>query len=179
MSGETDGTLRRSGPVWRFGDDVGVEAISPLRYMLTPDGRGRACLQSVSPEFAAAHKAGDLLLAHRMFGHGPGHDHAVLALREAGIIGVLAVSFAPQFFRHAVGHGLPVARCDPELVIGLTGTYLEVDFGGGTATDPVTGATWRIDVPGGPARTVLRAGALVPYLRGRLTHAAEPGRHDR
>ena len=105
----------RTGRVWRFGDAVSIEAISPLRYMLSPQGRGRAFLAQLDAAFAAAEKDGDLIVAGRMFGHGPGHDHAVLAIKEAGIAGVVATSFAPQFFRHAIGHGLLVARCPAQL----------------------------------------------------------------
>jgi 3-isopropylmalate/(R)-2-methylmalate dehydratase small subunit len=161
----------RSGRVWRFGDAVSVEAISPLRYMLAPRGRGRACLKSVDPDFAAADKDGDLILAGRMFGHGPGHDHAILAIKEAGVAGVLATSFAPQFFRHAVGHGLLVARCPHELASSFTGPDLEVDFDRGNARDPVSGASWDVEVPAGPAQDIVAAGGLVPFLRGRLKEA--------
>lgn len=68
----------------------------PLRYMLSPEGRGRDCLELIDPDFAAAEKSGDLIVAGALFGHGhsPGHDHAVLAIREAGIARVVARSFA-------------------------------------------------------------------------------------
>jgi 3-isopropylmalate dehydratase small subunit len=157
-----------SGRVWRFGDSVGIESISPLRYVLSPRGRGGACLASVDPEFAAEEKNGDLIVAGTMFGIGPGHDHAVLAIKESGVFGVVASSFAPQFLPHAVGHGRPVARVAPGLAEEMSGTSLEVDFRGGRAEDPVTGQTWDLPVPGGPAREIIDAGGLVPYLRARL-----------
>lgn len=164
----------RTGRVWHFGDAVSIEAISPLRYMLSPQGRGRACLAQLDPAFAAAEKDGDLIVAGRMFGHGPGHDHAVLAIKEAGIAGVVATSFAPQFFRHAIGHGLLVARCPaplPEFYAGPeppAGAELRVDFLAGSAVDGGTGRRWDVDVPGGPARDIVAAGGLVPFLRDRL-----------
>jgi 3-isopropylmalate/(R)-2-methylmalate dehydratase small subunit len=157
----------RTGRAWRFGDDVSIEAISPLRFMLAPEGRGRACMRSLRHDFAAAEKDGDLIVAGRMFGHGPGHDHAILAIREAGIAGVVATSFAPQFFRHAIGHGLLVAQC-PQAADIAEGDELMVDFGVGRCTDVTTGVTYTAQVPEGPARDIVAAGGLVPFLRATL-----------
>lgn len=161
------------GRAWRFGDDISVEAISPLRYMLSPRGRGRACLRSVDRAFADSDKKGDLLIAGRMFGHGPGHDHAVLALLESGIAGVVAVSFAPQFYRHCVGHGLLVAAGAPQQLLDQELGTIEVDFLGGTVRDLDDDQVWSVSVPSGPAHDVVAAGGLLPYLRGCLpgTHA--------
>jgi 3-isopropylmalate/(R)-2-methylmalate dehydratase small subunit len=158
----------RTGRVWRFGHDVSIEEISPLRYMLAPEGRGRSCLKRLDPEFAAARKDGDLLAAGRMFGHGPGHDHAILALREAGVAGVVAQSFAPQFFRHAIGHGLLVAQCPDILDLVTAGDQLSVDFDAGHGRNVTTGVGFTGQVPQGPAREIIAAGGLVPFLRARL-----------
>lgn len=162
----------RTGRTWCFGNDVSIEEISPLRYMSAPEGRGRACLKRLDPSFAAADKDGDLLVAGRMLGHGPGHDHAVLALREAGVAGVVAASFAPQFFRHAVGHGLCVAQCLEVLDLVSPGDRLRVDFATGSCRNLTRGVDFSASVPEGPARAVLAAGGLVPYLRAQLS--AEP-----
>jgi 3-isopropylmalate/(R)-2-methylmalate dehydratase small subunit len=155
----------RRGRVWAFGDDVGIEAISPLRYMLSPEGRGRHCLEFVDRAFAAADKDGDLIVAGRLFGHGPGHDHSILAIKEAGIAGVIAASFAPQFFRHAVGHGLLVVTAPGAPQAIAAGDDVEVDFETGEITDLANGSRLRGTVPEGPAREVVAAGGLIPFIR--------------
>lgn len=164
--------MNREGIAWCFGDAIGVDAISPLRFMLDPRGRGERCLEMVDPTFAAASKEGDLLVAGEMFGHGPGHDHSVLALREAGIAGVIARGFAPQFFRHAVGHGLLVAESPRILDEVQPGDRLRFDFAIGEGTNLRSGARIVARVPTGPAHAILAAGGLVPYLRARLEGAA-------
>jgi 3-isopropylmalate/(R)-2-methylmalate dehydratase small subunit len=158
----------RTGRTWRFGDHVSIEQISPLRFMLAPKGRGRACMKSLRPDFAEAEKEGDLIVAGRMFGHGPGHDHAILAIREAGVVGVVATSFAPQFFRHAIGHGLLVAQCSQAVDIAADGDVVSVDFNAGRGRNTTTGVEFTADVPAGPARDIIAAGGLVPFLRARL-----------
>jgi 3-isopropylmalate/(R)-2-methylmalate dehydratase small subunit len=166
----------RSGRAWRFGDDVSIEQISPLRYMLAPKGRGRACMKSLRPDFAEADKDGDLIVAGRMFGHGPGHDHAILAIREAGIVGVVATSFAPQFFRHAIGHGLLVAQCAQAADMADDGDEVSVDFDAGRGTNVTTGVEFTAVVPEGPAREIIAAGGLVPFLKATLN--AGPTHND-
>lgn len=158
-------TWNRRGRAWVFGDDIGIESISPLRYMLSPAGRGLHCLESVDPAFAKALKEGDLIVAGRLFGHGPGHDHAVLAIKESGIGGVIAESFAPQFFRHAIGHGLLVASSAAVGTQVSGGDELEVDFQSGEARNLSTGAVFAVSVPAGPARDIVAAGGLLPFIR--------------
>lgn len=164
-------TWTHEGRAWAFGDEVSIEYISPLRYMFNPEGRGQNCLKYLDPAFAATEKSGDLIVAGTMFGHGPGHDHAIFALQEAGIVGVIAKSFAPQFFRHAIAHGLLVASSSQVLELVSAGDTLAVDFSTGAAVNRTTGATFQARVPAGPAAEVIDAGGLMPFLREYLaTH---------
>lgn len=156
------------GPVWAFGDRVGVEAISPLRYMLNPENRAKTCLAQIDPDFGPGVQPGDILVAGRLFGHGPGHDHANLALKETGIGGVVARSIAPQFFRHSVDHGLLVAECGEILDLVSPGCRLRVDFESGQVENLDSGATASAKVPEGPALEIVRAGGLIPFVKPRL-----------
>jgi 3-isopropylmalate/(R)-2-methylmalate dehydratase small subunit len=165
--------FERSGRVWTFGDEVSIEYISPLRYMFNPDGRGQNCLKYLDPVFAAAQKQGDLIVAGTQFGQGPGHDHAILAIREAGIEGVVAASFAPQFFRHAIVHGLLVAECPGVLDLVGAGEQLTMDFATGRGRNQSRGTELRARVPEGPAAQIIEAGGLMPFLRAQV--AAQPG----
>jgi 3-isopropylmalate/(R)-2-methylmalate dehydratase small subunit len=162
----------REGRAWAFGDEVSIEYISPLRFVISPEGRGANCLRYLDAEFAATRKSGDLIVAGTMFGQGPGHDHAILAIKEAGIVGVIARSFAPQFFRHAIGHGLLVSECDEILGLVAGGDRVSMDFATGKGTNLSTGAVISATVPAGPAMEIITAGGLVPYLREYLSAGA-------
>jgi 3-isopropylmalate/(R)-2-methylmalate dehydratase small subunit len=160
--------LERTGRVWTFGDAVSIEYISPLRYMFAPEGRGRACLKYLDRDFAAADKDGDLIVAGAHFGHGPGHDHAILAILESGVTGVLATSFAPQFLRHAVVHGLLVAQVPDAGGFARAGDVVRMDFATGLGRNLTRGVHVQANVPGGPAAEIVEFGGLMPFLRDRL-----------
>lgn len=161
-------TTLRGARAWVFGDSVSIEAISPLRYMLSPEGRGRHCLEILDAEFAAADKQNDVIIAGSLFGRGPGHDHAVLAIKESGIAGVVATSFAPQFFRHAVGHGLRVATAPAVDRMVSRGDRLDVDFEAGRLCIARSDSLVELVIPAGPAAEILDAGGLLPFIRARL-----------
>jgi 3-isopropylmalate/(R)-2-methylmalate dehydratase small subunit len=155
----------RAGTVWAFGDRVSVETISPLKYMFDTADRGRDCLAGLDPRFGREVAAGDIVVAGELFGHGPGHDHANIALVETGIGGLVATSFAPQFFRHSIDHGLLVAECPEILEIAAAGQRLRVDFAGGRIENLTTGARAEARVPEGPAREIVAKGGLIPFIR--------------
>jgi 3-isopropylmalate/(R)-2-methylmalate dehydratase small subunit len=164
-------SLVGEGRVWAFGHRVGVETISPLKYMFDTHDRARDCLAQLDPTFGHEVQPGDILVAGALFGHGPGHDHANLALRETGIAGIVARSFAPQFFRHSIDHGLPVVACSEILDLACAGDRLRVDFISGEIENLGTGARAVGSPPEGPALAILRAGGLVPFIETRLKEA--------
>lgn len=162
-----------TGRAWAFGDRVSIEYISPLRYMFQTEGRGAACLAFLDRTFAAAEKDGDLIVAGSHFGQGPGHDHAVLAILESGVAGVIARSFAPQFFRHAIAHGLPVATHDDILELVRPGDRVAFDFARGAGRNLTTGTTLTAEVPRSTAAAIVERGGLVPFLGETLRSGPE------
>jgi len=162
-------SMIKEGQVWAFGHRIGIETISPLRYMFEPEGRGRHCLEQSDPTFGSRVQPGDLLVAGDLFGHGPGHDHANLAIKESGIVGVIAQSFAPQFFRHSIDHGLLVAECGDILDIAGTGDRLRIDFGTGALINLTRNITARAEVPKGLPADIVAMGGLMPFIKAELS----------
>jgi 3-isopropylmalate/(R)-2-methylmalate dehydratase small subunit len=163
--------LLRGGRAWVFGDRVGVETISPLRYMFNSEHRARDCLAEVDPEFGRRVRPGDIVVTGSLFGHGPGHDHANIAMAETGIGGIVARSFAPQFFRHSIDHGLLVAECPEILELTSAGDELRVDFANGEIENLSTGGAARARVPQGPAAEIVLAGGLIPFIEAQRSNA--------
>ena len=103
------------------GDDVDTDAIIPAKYLVTADPTelGRHCLEGLDPGFPGRIRPGDILVAGENFGCDSSREHAVLALRGAGIACVVAKSFARIFFRNAVNLGFPSCYIRPLVFRGL------------------------------------------------------------
>jgi 3-isopropylmalate/(R)-2-methylmalate dehydratase small subunit len=105
------------GQVWRFGDGVSTDHITPGRYYhLRGNIKALAehALEDADREFAQKARPGDFVVAGKNFGQGSSREHAPLVLKERGIQAVLAKSFARIFFRNAVNVGLVPIICDTE-----------------------------------------------------------------
>jgi 3-isopropylmalate/(R)-2-methylmalate dehydratase small subunit len=81
----------------------------------------------------------------------------------------VAHSFAPQFFRHAIVHGLPVAECPGILDLVGPGDVLTMDFATGEGRNDTTGRPVSATVPGGIAADIVGRGGLLPFLRNELS----------
>jgi 3-isopropylmalate/(R)-2-methylmalate dehydratase small subunit len=154
------------GRAWVLGDGVSTDAIMPGRFNLTTDrdALARACLCEARPEFAAAVRPGDVIVAGRNFGCGSSREHAPVSIAAAGVVAVVAASFARIFARNAVNIGLPVIRCSEAVTVISDGDDIEVDVRSGVVT---AGAhRWRGEAPSALAIRIAEAGGLVELVRG-------------
>ena len=95
--------------IWRFGDGIDTDAMAPGEYMKLPiEQIAEHCMEVVRPEFAAAVRPGDVVVAGANFGIGSSREQAPQALVALGVAGVVAASFAGLFYRNAINLGLPV-----------------------------------------------------------------------
>ena len=157
-------TLHR---VWRLGDDIDTDALAPGAWMQHGvDVIAAHCLESVRPEFAAAVRPGDVIVAGRNFGIGSSREQAAAALRHLGVAAVIAPSFSGLFFRNAFNLGLLLLTCaDAERIAederiafdARTGT-LQRSTGETLATDPIPGFLL----------AMVEAGGLLPQLKQRF-----------
>ena len=119
------------GRAWIFGDDVDTDVIIPGKYLRTKDLTLLAShvMEGLDTNFSSQVKKGDLIVAGRNFGCGSSREQAPLALKEAGISAVVAISFARIFYRNAINIGLPLIEAD---VSCSQGDAIEVDLALGT-----------------------------------------------
>jgi 3-isopropylmalate/(R)-2-methylmalate dehydratase small subunit len=105
----------------------------------------------------------------RNFGCGSSREHAVIALKAAGVAAIVAQSAARIFFRNAVNLGLPVVLC-PEAAAALReGEEAAVDLDRMAVTQG--SGSWRAAPLGDEVRAILAAGGLVPRVRQALAAA--------
>jgi len=157
--------MRSRGRVWKFGDEVSTDAITPGRYNLTKDPAelARIAFIEARPEFALEVNPGDVVVGGRNFGIGSSRESAPLSLKAAGVSGVIAKSFGRIFFRNAINLGLP-------LLIGDTGPLrdgevIEVDWETGEVRTQEGVLYFRpLD---GFLLQIVREGGIIEYVRRR------------
>ena len=153
---------------------IAADDILPARYQTTDDEAelGRRALLGLDGEFASRVATGDILLAGEDFGRGSSREHAVWALRGAGIVAVVARSFSRVFYRNALNNGFLVVECGEAVGRTVTGDLVEVNLKDGVVRNLTKGETFKY-VPFTPfAMEVLEAGGLLPYVLRQTTGAS-------
>jgi 3-isopropylmalate/(R)-2-methylmalate dehydratase small subunit len=134
--------MRLHGRAHKFGDDVNTDEILPGRYLSTSDPAelARHAMEDTDPEFVNRVRPGDFIVAGKNFGCGSSREHAPIALKAAGLSGVIAVSFARIFYRNAFNMGLPIFEAAVAEI--KAGDEVSVDLDTGVITDHTTGKSY-------------------------------------
>ncbi|MCE5339317.1 MAG: 3-isopropylmalate dehydratase [Methanomicrobiaceae archaeon] len=149
------------GPAVCLGNDIDTDIIIAGRYLRTKDRLVWAehVFEDLDP-MLAGRLSGAIIVAGKNMGCGSSREQAVVALREAGVVGVVAPSFARIFFRNAINVGLPAIEAE---VVCTDGAHVAFDLDAGWV---------EVDGKRYPARplsekmvAILRAGGLAPYWR--------------
>jgi methanogen homoaconitase small subunit len=96
-----------------LGPDIDTDLVIAGRYLRTKDHGVWVAhvFEDLDPSLAGRLK-GAVLIAGKNFGCGSSREQAAIAIREAGVVAVIAPSFARIFFRNAINIGLPLIECD-------------------------------------------------------------------
>ncbi|HTP55593.1 MAG TPA: 3-isopropylmalate dehydratase [Thermoplasmata archaeon] len=158
------------GRVWTLGRDVDTDQIISGKYLtiIDPNELKKHVFEIALPEFAAAARPGDILVAGENFGSGSSREHAPQAMRAIGVGAVVADSFARIFFRNAINLGIPAIEVRGVREIFSAGETARVDLPHGRVTNVTTGRS--IDFPPLPSHLLrlLEAGGLVEQVRREL-----------
>src|SRR5512136_2676973 len=95
------------------GPDIDTDLIIAGRYLRTKDHGVWVAhvFEDLDPSLASRLN-GAVIVAGKNFGCGSSREQAAIAIREAGVIAVVAPSFARIFFRNAINVGLLLVECD-------------------------------------------------------------------
>ena len=147
-------------------DHINTDEIIPARYLNTDDAAELAkhCLEDLDKDFVKKVKEGDIIVAGEDFGCGSSREHAVWAIRAAGVQSVIAKSFARIFFRNAINNGFYLIE-SPEAIKKINdGDELDIDFKNGLIKNETAG----IDIKFAPlpdfALEIINAGGLINKL---------------
>jgi 3-isopropylmalate/(R)-2-methylmalate dehydratase small subunit len=156
--------------VWKFGNSINTDLITPGRYNTTTDKRELARIAFIEhrPEFAREVKKGDIIVAGRNFGCGSSRETAVTALLECGIEAIIAPSFARIFYRNAINSGLLLIVADEGFLSRIAESHT-ISIKGKTIVNET--ANESTDAQASPMMLALRKhGGILEFLK---THKIE------
>jgi len=115
-------------------DDIDTDLIIPARYLNTDDEKELAlhAMEDLDKGFVKKVENGDFIVARKNFGCGSSREHAIWALRGAGVKAVVADSFARIFFRNAINNGFYAIECSGISSEIKDGDEIEIDVKEGT-----------------------------------------------
>jgi len=120
-----------------LGDDINTDLIISGRYKFSiSDMKELAThiLEDVDSQFYSKLKHGEsILVGGKNFGMGSSREQAPLVIKEAGIVCVVAKSFARIFYRNAINIGLVLVEADTSRINGSD--QLSIDLENGELTN--------------------------------------------
>jgi methanogen homoaconitase small subunit len=141
--------------------DIDTDLVIAGRYLRTKDRAiwAEHVFEDLDPSLAPKLK-GAVIVAGKNFGCGSSREQAAIAIREAGVVAVIAPSFARIFFRNAINIGLPLIECDISCVAGKT---VRFDLTAGKVESG--GKKYAVRPLSPRMQEILSAGGLVEYWR--------------
>ena len=147
-------------------DHINTDEIIPARYLNTDDAAELAkhCLEDLDTDFVNKVQLGDCIVAGEDFGCGSSREHAVWAIRGAGVQTVIAKSFARIFFRNAINNGFYIIELSEATEKINNGDELQIDFEAGLIKNKTAG----IDIKFAPlpdfALEIINDGGLLNHI---------------
>lgn len=148
-------------------DHINTDEIIPARH-LTSDVESELApyaMEDYDPSFVRRVQPGDLVVAGADFGCGSSREHAVWALRGAGVGAVIAPNFARIFYRNAINNGFLALECAGIVEAFQDGDEADLDLVGGTITNARSGQRLSFVPVPQFALDVQRAGGWLEYMR--------------
>jgi 3-isopropylmalate/(R)-2-methylmalate dehydratase small subunit len=112
--------MKLNGQAIKLGDNINTDFIISGRYKFSITDMkelSRHIMEDIDPHFPAKIIPGkSVIIAGRNFGMGSSREQAPLVIKEAGIIAVLAKSFARIFYRNGFNIGLPLIETDTDKI---------------------------------------------------------------
>lgn len=154
------------GRVWKFGDDIDTDVISPTKYMDAPmDEMKMHTFEAINPRFSQEVKKGDVIIAGKNFGCGSSRETAPNVINALDVAAVVAESFGRIFFRNAIAIGLPIITCPGVSRLFEEGDEAELDIPGAIVKNTSSGLTLSGEVLTKDILDILTAGGILAMLK--------------
>lgn len=151
-------------------DHINTDEIIPARYLNSDQEADLAehAMEDLDVDFLKKVKTGDFIISGDDFGCGSSREHAVWALRGAGIRAVIANSFARIFYRNCINNGFPAIECPGAAQAIRDGDRLEIDLTAGKIINHTQNRTMPFRPLPDFAREMIAAGGLMAQIKKEL-----------
>lgn len=148
-------------------DHINTDEIIPARHLTTDVEAELAkyAMEDYDKAFVQRVKKGDIIVAGADFGCGSSREHAVWALRGAGVSAVIAPNFARIYYRNSINNGFLALECDGIVEAFEDGDEADLDLKAGTVTNLRTGQSLTFVPVPQFALDVQKAGGWLEYMR--------------
>ncbi len=148
-------------------DHINTDEIIPARYLNTDDRAELAshCLEDLDGDFVGKVEEGDVIVAGEDFGCGSSREHAVWAIRGAGVRTVIAKTFARIFYRNAINNGFYIIESPDALEKINDGDELEIDYKAGLIKNKTTGVDIKFKPLPDFALEIIKDGGLLNHIK--------------
>jgi aconitate hydratase/homoaconitate hydratase len=176
-----EGVAQSSAPVTEvsglaqvFGDHIDTDAIIPGEFCHLTDLQelGERCFHYVAPGFAERVRAGaEVIIAGEAWGSGSSREHAVWALKGAGVKLVIAKSYAFIHKRNLVNEALPYLQVTNPAFYAKVDALVAAGHPVEVKADLTTGALWvdgerfEANTPSPMVVRLNQEGGIVPTLK--------------
>lgn len=156
------------GRVWKYGDNINTDIISPPAYMeLSVKEAAKYAMSTVDTEFAKACQAGDIFVAEHNLGSGSSRETSPLTLYELGIRTIIAKDYARIFYRNCINVGILAIECaDTDKISKFD--ELEIDCTAGVIRNITRGESYNCDKIPEHIMGLVNCGGMVNYLEAKL-----------
>ena len=154
------------GRVVKLGDNIDTDVILPGKYLtlVEPEELAQHALEGLDPNFSVKARSGVIIIAGENFGCGSSREHAPIALKYAGVQGIIAKSFARIFYRNAINIGLPAIECKETDKI-QNEDYLEVNLTKGFIKNLTRNENYKFTPIPAEIWKILSEGGLVSFMK--------------
>ncbi|MDW7668384.1 MAG: 3-isopropylmalate dehydratase [Bacillota bacterium] len=153
------------GKVWKYGDNINTDIISPPAYMeMSIEEASKYAMSPIDDNFAKKFKKGDILVGENNFGSGSSRETAPLTLKYLGVNLIIAKSFARIFYRNAINLGIIVIECEEANKIRKN-DILEVNYEEGIIVNLTKDEEYKGTKIPEHIMELINVGGLVEYLK--------------
>ena len=145
---------------------INTDEIIPARYLTTDkeEELAKHAMEDLDNDFINKVKKGDFIVAGDDFGCGSSREHAVWALRGAGIKAVIANTFARIFYRNAINNGFLAIECKDISKKVKNGDELEINIGEGIIKNLTKKEQYKFTPLPKFVLDIMKAGGLLNYI---------------